>query len=58
VRGLYEVLKFTGDKWFRLSPRDDWRQNASGIQNLDVADVVEEMSSHRPYRPALGIDLA
>jgi putative nucleotidyltransferase with HDIG domain len=25
---------------------------------LSVADVVEAMSSHRPYRPALGIDAA
>jgi len=25
---------------------------------LCVADVVEAMSSHRPYRPALGIDKA
>jgi hypothetical protein len=25
---------------------------------LGVADVVEAMSSHRPYRPALGIDVA
>jgi putative nucleotidyltransferase with HDIG domain len=25
---------------------------------LSVADVVEAMSSHRPYRPALGIDVA
>jgi len=25
---------------------------------LGVADVVEAMSSHRPYRPALGIDAA
>lgn len=25
---------------------------------LTVADVVEAMSSHRPYRPALGIDKA
>ena len=25
---------------------------------LAVADVVEAMSSHRPYRPALGINLA
>jgi len=23
-----------------------------------VADVVESMSSHRPYRPALGVDKA
>ena len=27
-------------------------------QILGVADVVEAMSSHRPYRPALGIDAA
>jgi len=25
---------------------------------LSVADVVEAMSSHEPYRPALGIDAA
>ena len=25
---------------------------------LAVADVVEAMSSHRPYRPALGMELA
>ena len=25
---------------------------------LAVADVVEAMASHRPYRPALGIDIA
>ncbi len=25
---------------------------------LGVADVVEAMSSHRPYRPALGVDIA
>ena len=25
---------------------------------LTVADVVEAMASHRPYRPALGIDSA
>ena len=25
---------------------------------VSVADVVEAMSSHRPYRPALGIDIA
>jgi HD-GYP domain-containing protein (c-di-GMP phosphodiesterase class II) len=25
---------------------------------LSVADVVEAMSSHRPYRPALGIEPA
>jgi HD-GYP domain-containing protein (c-di-GMP phosphodiesterase class II) len=25
---------------------------------MAVADVVEAMASHRPYRPALGIDVA
>ena len=25
---------------------------------LAVADVVEAMASHRPYRPALGVDAA
>jgi len=25
---------------------------------LGIADVIEAMSSHRPYRPAMGIDAA
>ena len=25
---------------------------------IEIADVVEAMSSHRPYRPAFGIDAA
>ena len=29
-----------------------------GARILAVADVVEAMSSHRPYRPALGITAA
>ncbi|MBU4602116.1 PAS domain-containing protein [bacterium] len=29
-----------------------------GAKIIGVADVVEAMSSHRPYRPALGIDAA
>lgn len=29
-----------------------------GARILAVADVVEAMASHRPYRPALGIDMA
>ncbi|WP_022660649.1 HD domain-containing phosphohydrolase [Paucidesulfovibrio longus] len=29
-----------------------------GARILAVADVVEAMSSHRPYRPALGVDIA
>lgn len=31
---------------------------SQGAQIVAVADVVEAMSSHRPYRPALGIDVA
>ncbi|MCK4957195.1 MAG: HD domain-containing protein, partial [Candidatus Cloacimonetes bacterium] len=27
-------------------------------QILSVADIVEAMMSHRPYRPSLGIDMA
>jgi HD-GYP domain-containing protein (c-di-GMP phosphodiesterase class II) len=27
-------------------------------ESIGVADVVEAMSSHRPYRPALGIEKA
>ena len=30
----------------------------AGAKILAVADVVEAMMSHRPYRPALGIDAA
>jgi hypothetical protein len=29
-----------------------------GARIIAVADVVEAMSSHRPYRPALGIEVA
>ena len=28
------------------------------VAHLAIADVVEAIASHRPYRPALGIDLA
>jgi putative two-component system response regulator len=33
-------------------------QMPGGTKVLAVADVVEAMSSHRPYRPALGIEAA
>jgi HD-GYP domain-containing protein (c-di-GMP phosphodiesterase class II) len=33
-------------------------QILAGSRILAVADVLETMASHRPYRPALGIDLA
>ena len=29
-----------------------------GARIIAVADTVEAMSSHRPYRPALGVDAA
>ena len=29
-----------------------------GAKILAVADVVEAMASHRPYRPALSVDMA
>ena len=31
---------------------------SQGARILAVADVVEAMASHRPYRPALGVDVA
>jgi HD-GYP domain-containing protein (c-di-GMP phosphodiesterase class II) len=33
-------------------------QMLPGAKVIVVADVVEAMMSHRPYRPALGIDAA
>ncbi|MBK5100891.1 MAG: hypothetical protein JJE15_07870 [Desulfobacteraceae bacterium] len=36
-----------------------WREDIiPEARILGVADVVEAMASHRPYRPALGIDKA
>ncbi|MDO8987209.1 MAG: HD-GYP domain-containing protein, partial [Coriobacteriia bacterium] len=29
-----------------------------GAQLIGIADVVEAMTNHRPYRPAIGIDAA
>lgn len=36
----------------------DAKEILPGAKILAVADVIETMASHRPYRPALGIDLA
>jgi HD-GYP domain-containing protein (c-di-GMP phosphodiesterase class II) len=33
-------------------------QMSIGARIIAVADVVEAMSSHRPYRPTLGIEVA
>ncbi len=35
-----------------------WEEILIEARILGIADVVEAMSSHRPYRPALGIDRA
>lgn len=69
----YEILKGIEFPWpiaqivLQHHERMDgsgYTQGLSGDQILEearivaVADVVEAMSSHRPYRPALGIDIA
>jgi len=69
----YEILKTIEFPWpianivFQHHERMDGSGYPSGISGdsiiieariLAVADVVEAMSSHRPYRPALGIDQA
>ena len=73
VEGSYEILKdleFSQPIALMASQHHE-RLDGSGYPNglkgeetlleakiLAVADVVEAMSSHRPYRPALGIDKA
>ncbi len=69
----YEILKRIPFSWpladivLQHHERMDGSGYPSGLQGDDilfasriiaVADVVEAMSSHRPYRPALGIDAA
>jgi len=69
----YNILKFIDFSYpvARIVLQHHERLNGSGYPNhlkgdkiflesriLGVADVVEAMSSHRPYRPALGIDAA
>jgi putative nucleotidyltransferase with HDIG domain len=69
----FEILKEIEFPWpiARISIQHHERMNGSGYpfglangnilmeaRILAVADVVESMSSHRPYRPAFGIDLA
>ncbi len=50
--------------WTRRKPRSCYPSGISGetiileARVLAVADVVEAISSHRTYRPALGIDKA
>ncbi|MBW2650712.1 MAG: response regulator [Deltaproteobacteria bacterium] len=69
----YDILKEIEFPWpiARIVLQHHERMNGSGYPQglsgkdilleariLAVADVVEAMSSHRPYRPALGIDRA
>ena len=72
-RVSYEILKEIEFPWpvAKIILQHHERMNGSGYPQglsgdeilleariLAVADVVEAMSSHRPYRPALGIDKA
>ncbi len=69
----YDILKDIEFPWpiARMIVEHHERINGSGYPNglrgedllieskiLSVADVVEAMATHRPYRPALGIDAA
>jgi PAS domain S-box-containing protein/putative nucleotidyltransferase with HDIG domain len=69
----YEILKDVQSPWClaRIVHQHHERLNGSGYPKglkgeeilveariLAVADVVESMASHRPYRPALGIEAA
>jgi PAS domain S-box-containing protein len=69
----YDILKNIDFPWpiARIVLEHHERMNGSGYPNgltgdnilleskiLAVADVVEAMASHRPYRPSLGIDVA
>jgi PAS domain S-box-containing protein len=69
----YDILKDIDFPWpiARMVLEHHERMNGSGYPNgltgdnillesriMAVADVVEAMASHRPYRPGLGIDLA
>jgi len=69
----YDILKSIDFPWpvAQIVLQHHERLNGSGYPNklkgdkilleakiIGVADVVEAMSSHRPYRPALGIDAA
>jgi PAS domain S-box-containing protein len=69
----YDILKNVDFPWpvAQMALQHHERMDGSGYPNglkgeeilleariMAVADVVEAMSSHRPYRPALGIDQA
>jgi PAS domain S-box-containing protein len=69
----YEMLKYVESPWplAQIVHQHHERVNGTGYPNnlkgediiieariMAVADVVEAMASHRPYRPSLGIDAA
>lgn len=69
----YDILKQTSFPWpiDQMILQHHEKMDGSGYPNglkgeeiiteariITVADVIEAMSSHRPYRPALGIDAA
>jgi|WetSurMetagenome_2_1015567.scaffolds.fasta_scaffold27346_2 PAS domain S-box-containing protein len=73
ARQGYEILKDVESSWplaemvYQHHERMDGSGYPRGLKGEDilmearilaVADVVEAMASHRPYRPALGIDAA
>jgi PAS domain S-box-containing protein len=73
TQAAYDILKDIDFPWpiARIVLEHHERMNGSGYPNgltgdnilmesriLAVADVVESMASHRPYRPALGIEAA
>lgn len=73
AQGSYDILKTIEFPWpiAEIAGQHHERMDGSGYPNglrgeqisldariLAVADVVEAMSSHRPYRPALGIEKA
>jgi HD-GYP domain-containing protein (c-di-GMP phosphodiesterase class II) len=73
ARQGYEILKKVESSWSlaEMVHQHHERMDGSGYPRnlkgddilieariLAVADVVESMASHRPYRPALGIDVA
>jgi putative nucleotidyltransferase with HDIG domain len=72
-RAGYDVLKGVGFPWpvAEIALQHHERMDGSGYPEslkgeaimleariLAVADIVEAMSSHRPYRPGLGLDAA
>ncbi|MDP2854829.1 MAG: PAS domain S-box protein [Smithellaceae bacterium] len=73
VQSGYDILKDIEFPWpvARMVLEHHERMNGSGYPNgltgdnilvesriLSVADVVEAMATHRPYRPSLGLDAA